>query len=607
MLSLSIVSATDNNSTEDMISDDADDEPPLGNSTIIHMDKTTSNTTDEYYMLKGSDVKTFYNSGISYNLTLYKNNNSVSNASVVIKLNGEIFNRITDNEGKISIPLNLNVGHYEIESYYNNLIFLKNTIDILPVIESSDIVAIHKTQTNYYATFKNIDGLPLSNSEVNFLINGRLYTKITDSNGVVVFNLFDFNVGQYTIIAFHPNGYNVSNRIVIKYSIETSNLNKHYKSSLKFKALFYGIDGNVLANKYVKFKYCGKTYNVKTNAKGVAKLKISSKVGSYNIVSINPYTGESLTNKIVVSNTLFAKNMVVSMGKYSTFNVKLYKDDKLVKNAKVYVYIKSKKKVLKTNSTGIASIKFKLGKGSYIFISKDPYTGSSIKTNVKVKLKTIHANNVFAKENSRGEFKVVLLNKNGKIAKKAKVQFKLNGEKYNIKTNSRGIATLKFKLSEGIYDIECKDLQTGFVLKKKIVVLNTSKSKTYDKYGVSQDGRTIMAIGRASASGEFSKYGYDFYQVEFLRICPYCGSDQLFWGIFWADSETDDYGYFPATGHKEGGSAEGHIFCEHCDCDWSIFGQNHGNGGGDLTRVLSPIHVTKEVAYLLKSGTVVYP
>ena len=607
MLSISVVSATDNNSTDDMSAGEVEEEPPSGTIKNITTEDvaTTLDNGDEYF-LNGSDIDMYYNDGSDFVLTLYRENAPVYNASIIVNINGVDYNQITDVNGKVSIPLNLNTGSYVVSSYYGNVTSLKTNINVLPIIIGNDLVKTYKSSTKYYATFLKSDGTPLDNYDVKFRINGITYTKKTNSNGVASIDI-NLKVGRYTIYAIHPNGYEISNSIVVRHSIETANIDKHYKSSKKFTATFYGTNGKVLANKKIKFKYAGKTYTKKTNKKGIASLTISSKPGNYKIISINPVTDESVKNTIKVSKTIYADNLVVYSGTTSSFKVKLYKNDKLVKNAKVYVYINGHRKTAKTNSDGIAGVNFKLSKGTYIFKSIDPYTKYAIKSKVQVKFTSIKASNVFAKENTAGEFKAILYKQNGKLAKNTKMQIIIDGVKHTVKTNSNGVATYKFSLPEGSHSVTCKDLSSGFTLDKKIVVLNISESKLYNKYGVSEDGKTILAIGRPSASGELSKYGYNFYQTEFLRICPYCGSEELYWGIFWADSESSDTGIFPATGKKEGGSAEGHIFCAHCDCDWSIFGHNHGGCGGDLTVVISPIQVSKETVYLLKSGTYVYP
>lgn len=131
--------------------------------------------------------------------------------------------------------------------------------------------------------------------------------------------------------------------------------------------------------------------------------------------------------------------------------------------------------------------------------------------------------------------------------------------------------------------------------------------KYYSIYGVSPDGKYIMAIGRPSAAGELSKYGYTFYKSVFERICPCCRSDRLYWGIFWAGSETANWGVFPATGLKESGSAEGHIFCAKCDADFSVIdGKNHGGGSKNLIKVISTVSSSKDGAYILKNGQMPY-
>ena len=136
---------------------------------------------------------------------------------------------------------------------------------------------------------------------------------------------------------------------------------------------------------------------------------------------------------------------------------------------------------------------------------------------------------------------------------------------------------------------------------------STTTVRYWDKYGRSPDGKYIKAIGRPSAAGEVSKYGYKFWETEFNCKCPHCGSTELYWSIFWAGNEYSNWGKFPATGRSEGGSAEGHIFCKKCDADWSVFGKDHGLGRTkNLTVHKSPKQTTKAEAYNLKNGKMQY-
>ena len=126
----------------------------------------------------------------------------------------------------------------------------------------------------------------------------------------------------------------------------------------------------------------------------------------------------------------------------------------------------------------------------------------------------------------------------------------------------------------------------------------------WSKCGVSPDGTQIMAIGKPSAPGE-SKYGYTLHQSIFQRKCPHCGSNQLFWGLWWNGSETSSRSAtFPCTGRKEGGSAEGHIFCGKCDADYGVVnGNEHINGSKyHLTLISGPSKCTRADALKLKNG-----
>lgn len=606
MLSLSVVTAVDTNSTDDVGIGDVDEEPP---SNLLGVDSTNETLTglnqQDDYILKASNVNMYYKGNSSYEVVLSQGENPVSNASVSVSINGVNYNKTTDDEGKISIPLDLKVGSHSVTASFDNL-NTKSTVKVLPVIKASDVTKTYKCTTQYSATFLNTNGKALANTNVKFKLNGKTYTKKTNSKGVAKLDL-DLKVGTYTVYAIHPNGYKISNKIVVKHSVVASDVSKHYLSSKKFSATFYGADGKVLKNKYIKFTCHGKTFSVKTNSKGVASISIVSKPSTFKMVTTNTQTGEKVTNTIKISPTLSASSMTVFTGITSKFKVKLYKNDKLVKDATVYVYVNGVKKTAKTDANGVATVSFKLSKGTYSFRSVDPYTSNTLYTKVVVKLASIKANDIYGKEGTTGVYEATLLKQDGTVAKNTQMNITINGKTQIVKTNSKGIASVKFNLAKGTYSVTCKDLDTGYTLTKKITVLGSNRTQVYSKYGVSEDGKTILAVGRASAVGELSEYGYTFYITEFERVCPYCGSTELYWGIFWAGSETANYGVFPATGNSEGSSAEGAIFCAHCDSDWSVFGHNHGGSGGDLTVVSETTSCTKETAYLLQSGTYVYP
>ena len=213
---------------------------------------------------------------------------------------------------------------------------------------------------------------------------------------------------------------------------------------------------------------------------------------------------------------------------------------------------------------------------------------------------------------------------------------------YNKLTNANGYATVNLGLDPGDYEIsisfggdeeyedtslivkcnvsgvvEAAPSAVTSVLPKDLPKQKTTKKTSdksvkktkryYTKYGVSPDNKYLMAIGRPSASGELATYGYKFYKTVFKRKCPFCGSKELYWSIFWAGNEHANWGKFPATGLKEGGSAEGHIFCKHCDADFStITGANHGSNPKKLTMSKKPVRCSKSDAYTLKKGKMYY-
>ena len=566
---------------------------------------STTNSIVVSPIVTAKDLYMFRNSGSSFTAKfLSKGGKALANADITFRINGKDYTRKTDSKGVASLPIGLYAGSYVINSIHPNGAKISNNILVVEAIKAKDVTMNYKSGESFTAEFFTNKGKALANKDVIFSINGKNYTKKTDSKGVASLPI-GLNPGSYVITAIHPSGIKVSSKLVVKYpGVVASDLTKHYSSSKHFTATFYGTNGKPLANKEIKFYAKGTTFYATTNSNGQATLRIISTPNTFTVDSINTVTGDKVTNTVTVLPTLSASSMTVFSDKTSKFKVTLYNGESLAKDTSMNIYVDGAKKTVKTDSNGVATLSFKLDKGTHNFKSVDPFTGYTITTKVYVKAPTIKASDVTATPNTNTKFKATLLDDNGNVVPSTNMKITINGVSKTVKTNSKGVASYTFNLPKGTYSAVCKDLSNGYTLTKKITVAEKSATKTYDSNGVSSDGKTILAIGRASAAGEYANYGYDFYKAEFDRTCPYCGSHELYWSIFFAGNEYSNWGKFPATGNSEGSSAEGLIVCAHCDSDWSTFGHNHG-GDYDLTCIMTPTKTTKADAYKLLEGNYV--
>lgn len=175
----------------------------------------------------------YYRNGTQFKVTVFDSKGNPINTSpgiqhqmrfVNITVNGVTYQKILDENGEVSLNINLNPGTYEIfTEFMGDYIYppqvhpkanITTNLTVLPTIQGKDITKIFRNGTQY--TVKVVDGRgnPLANEEVEFNINGVIYKRMTNANGEATLNI-NLNPGKYIVTATAPNGEKISNNITV--------------------------------------------------------------------------------------------------------------------------------------------------------------------------------------------------------------------------------------------------------------------------------------------------------------------------------------------------------------------------------------------------------
>ena len=609
MLSVSAVGAASDvgnvvSFDDDVETGDLDVDPPSGIDDINNVTYSKSEDTREP-VIYGEDLSMYYKNGSRYEVSIYQDgkiiNSQNNDSKVIFNVNGVNYTKELVN-GKASIGINLNPGNYTITTFYHytdGLATKTNNIEVLSTIQANDVVKFFRNGTQYCAKFLDGCGSPLVNASVVFNINGVFYKKQTDDNGMAKLNI-NLRPGVYILTAMHPDALMYGSNITVLSTILANDVVKFFRNGTQYCAKFLDGCGSPLVNASVVFNINGVLYKKQTDYEGVARLNINLFPGKYILTAMHP-DGLMYGYNITVLSTIHGDDIVKFFRNGTQYCAKFLDGcgSPLV-NASVVFNINGVFYKKQTDDNGMARLNINLFPGEYILTAI--HLNGEEKANIIKVLTTISAEDISLIENKSGVF--VLKTHDGA----RNVSITINGVEYIVQTDDGGVATLNVSLSKGNHAVLSKNLNSGEEVFNTIHVMeDPAFIKYYSIYGVSPDGKYIMAIGRPSAAGELSKYGYTFYKSVFERICPCCRSDRLYWGIFWAGSETANWGVFPATGLKESGSAEGHIFCAKCDADFSVIdGKNHGGGSKNLIKVISTVSSSKDEAYILKNGQMPY-
>ncbi|WP_297982580.1 right-handed parallel beta-helix repeat-containing protein [uncultured Methanobrevibacter sp.] len=185
------------------------------------------------------------------------------------------------------------------------------------VAESTNITAptVPAERTGEYYTYQLTDeeGNPLVEKELKIGFNGHVYNATTDENGQAKTQI-NLVAGGYTFAVcflgddeFEPS-FEAAKVTVVKQTGSLTAPTKSFKASASktLTTTFKDDKGNLVANKKVTFTVNGKTYTAKTNAKGVASVKVTlttKKTYSYTV----KYAGDNIFNAITKTGKITVK------------------------------------------------------------------------------------------------------------------------------------------------------------------------------------------------------------------------------------------------------------------------------------------------------------
>jgi len=268
--------------------------------------------------LSVSNLTKKWGSSTSLNANLSVNGEALTNRKITFNINGGTYERTTDRQGNVSLPINLNPGTYSCvitkpeETYYTAV---TKTVTVTvqkatPTIQAENLTKRFRTDDAFVVYVKDINNQPLQNEGLQLTINGITYNRLTGENGTAALNI-NLNPGTYGIsIKAVENAFyeqvTLSRTVVVEKQstfMDGTNIIKYAKDTVNYQCAIYNEQGERVQGK-VYFKVNGVEYSRTTGDDGLAKLPIRLWTGEYTIQAWfggdEFYRGSSIINTITV-------------------------------------------------------------------------------------------------------------------------------------------------------------------------------------------------------------------------------------------------------------------------------------------------------------------
>ena len=303
--------------------------------------------------------------------------------SVIVTINGTDYKgTVIKGIAKVIIP-DLDEGTYKVVTFYtgdnkydsmivNGTITVnKNTITTLIM---DDVVKYFRGSQKLTAKLVDAIGNPIANATVYFTINGKVYAKITDENGMASMGI-GLVPNEYKVSAVFngTDDYDMATAdatVLVKSTILGNDTTLYFLNGTSYVAKFLDSDGKALTNTTVKFNINGVFYTRVTDENGMASLNIRLDPKLYIITAYNPVTGEQRANEVTVLPRIIAEDLSMKYLDGSSFNATLVDGQgKAVAGVNITFNVNGVFYHKTTDANGVARLNIRLMPGDYIITS----------------------------------------------------------------------------------------------------------------------------------------------------------------------------------------------------------------------------------------------
>ncbi|ALT68043.1 adhesin-like protein [Methanobrevibacter millerae] len=161
-----------------------------------------------------SDLVKYFRNDSQYVLKVLDDNGNPAKAGEIVtyNINGVFYNRTTNATGHVKLSINLPPKTYIITAEYKGCKVAHN-VTVLPTLTGNDLTKKYGQSGAYEAKLVDGQGKAYANQKIEFNINGVMYQRTTDANGVAKLNI-NLQAGKYIITASYGQA-RISNTVTV--------------------------------------------------------------------------------------------------------------------------------------------------------------------------------------------------------------------------------------------------------------------------------------------------------------------------------------------------------------------------------------------------------